>query len=85
MKRKDAEEHFRTGLAAGCLGAAAARCGVEEKVADERPFNLLRQLVKQAKPENVPSLAAVKAAIKSQAFVLALDEERACSPRCRNW
>jgi hypothetical protein len=29
------------------------------------------------KPENVPSLAALKAAVKCQAFVLALDEERA--------
>jgi hypothetical protein len=36
-----------------------------------------RTLTKQARPENVPSLAAVKAAVKRQAFVLAMDEERA--------
>jgi pimeloyl-ACP methyl ester carboxylesterase len=44
---------------------------------DERPFNLLRRLIEEAQPENVPSLAALKAAIKRQAYVLALDEERA--------
>jgi hypothetical protein len=44
---------------------------------DERPFNMVRRMIEELKPENVPSLAALKAAIKQQAFVLALDEERA--------
>jgi hypothetical protein len=34
-------------------------------------------MIEETKPENVPSLAALKAAIKRQAFALALDEERA--------
>ena len=34
-------------------------------------------MIEELKPENVPSLAALKAAVKRQAFVLALDEERA--------
>ena len=34
-------------------------------------------MIEELKPENVPSLAALKAAVKQQAFVLALDEERA--------
>jgi hypothetical protein len=34
-------------------------------------------MLEETKPEHVPSLAALKAAIKRQAFVLALHEERA--------
>jgi len=51
--------------------------GREEKVVDERPYNLMQQLVQQMKPANAPTPAALKAAIKRQAFVLALDEQRA--------
>jgi hypothetical protein len=77
MKRQEAEAHFDQGTPLDAWARLLVYVGREEKIADERPFNLLRQLVKQAKPENVPSLAAVKAAVKRQAFVLALDEERA--------
>ena len=38
---------------------------------------LVRRMIEELKPESVPSLAALKAAVKRQAFVLALDEERA--------
>jgi hypothetical protein len=38
---------------------------------------MVRRMIDELKPENVPSLAALKAAVKQQAFVLALDEERA--------
>jgi hypothetical protein len=51
--------------------------GREDKIADERPFNLLRKMLEETKPENIPSLAALKAALKRQAYVLALHEERA--------
>ena len=34
-------------------------------------------MLEETKPENIPSLAALKAALKRQAFVLALHEERA--------
>jgi hypothetical protein len=77
MKRQEAEAHFEQGTPLDAWARLLLYVGREEKVADERPFNLLRQLIKQAKPENIPTLAAVKAAIKRQAFVLALDEERA--------
>jgi hypothetical protein len=49
----------------------------EGSAVDERPFNMVRRMIEELKPENVPSLAALKAAVKRQAFVLALDEERA--------
>ena len=51
--------------------------GREDRVADERPFNLLRKMLEQTKPEHVPSLTVLKAALKRQAYVLALHEERA--------
>ena len=34
-------------------------------------------MLEETKPENIPSLAALKAALKRQAYVLALHEERA--------
>ena len=51
--------------------------GREDRIADERPFNLLRKMLEETKPEHVPSLAVLKAALKRQAYVLALHEERA--------
>jgi hypothetical protein len=44
---------------------------------DERPFNMVRRMLDELRPENIPSLDALKAAVKRQAFVLALDAERA--------
>jgi hypothetical protein len=49
----------------------------EGSAVDERPFNMIRRMIQELKPEHIPSLAALKAAVKRQAFVLALDEERA--------
>jgi hypothetical protein len=49
----------------------------EGSAVDERPFNMVRRMIEELKPENVPSVAALKAAVKRQAFVLELDEERA--------
>ena len=49
----------------------------EGSAVDERPFNMVRRMIEELKPENAPSLAALKAAVKRQAFILALDEERA--------
>jgi hypothetical protein len=44
---------------------------------DERPFNLVRRMFEELKPENIPSFDALKAAVKRQSFVLALDADRA--------
>jgi hypothetical protein len=38
---------------------------------------MVRRMLEELKPEHIPSLEALKAALKRQAFVLALDEERA--------
>ena len=77
LKRKDADAHFEQGTPLDAWARLLLYVAREEKVADERPFNLLQRLVKQAKPGNVPTPAALKAAVKRQAFVLALDEARA--------
>jgi len=45
--------------------------------ADARPFNMVRRIIEELKPEHIPSLAMLQAALKRQALVLALDEERA--------
>ena len=55
----------------------SSMCATAGEPADERPFNLFRRMIEEMAPESRPSLAALKAAIKRQAFALALDEERA--------
>jgi pimeloyl-ACP methyl ester carboxylesterase len=51
--------------------------GMEEKVIDERPFNLIRRLGKEQPPGQRKTLTELKEAIKQQMFVLLIDEERA--------
>jgi pimeloyl-ACP methyl ester carboxylesterase len=77
MKRKEADVHFEQGTPLDAWARLLLYVGREEGVADERPFNLMQRLIKEMKPANVPSLAALKSALRRQAFVLALDEERA--------
>ncbi|HTX72610.1 MAG TPA: DUF3141 domain-containing protein [Rectinemataceae bacterium] len=51
--------------------------GREEKVVDERPFNLVRQFIQEMPIKERPTLAQLKEAIKRQSFILLLDEDRA--------
>ena len=51
--------------------------GREEKVVDERPFNLVRQFIQEMPVKKRPTLAQLKEAVKRQSFILLLDEERA--------
>ena len=80
LKRLKRQE-FEAGIEQGTLLDAWARLLIyvrpEGGAVDERPFNMVRRMIEELKPENVPSLAALKAAVKRQAFILALDEERA--------
>jgi hypothetical protein len=77
MKRQQAEAQFEQGTPLDAWARLLLYVAREEKVVDERPYNLMQQLIKQMKPERAPTPAALKAAIKRQAFVLALDEQRA--------
>jgi pimeloyl-ACP methyl ester carboxylesterase len=77
LKRKELESHIEEGTLLDAWARLIIYVRPEGNVVDERPFNMVRRMIEELKPENVPSLAALKAAIKQQAFVLALDEERA--------
>jgi Protein of unknown function (DUF3141) len=76
LKRKEVE----AAIDEGTLVDAWARLLLyvrPDDIADERPFNMVRRIIEELKPDNVPSLATLQAAIRRQALVLALDEERA--------
>ena len=77
LKRAELESHIEDGTPLDAWVRLLLYVRPEGSPADERPFNMIRRMLEELKPENVPSLAALKAAIKRQAFVLALDEERA--------
>jgi hypothetical protein len=51
--------------------------GMEDKVIDERPFNLIQRLGKEQPAGPRRTLAELKEAIRQQMFVLLLDEQRA--------
>src|SRR5688572_11023925 len=78
LKRKDLEPAVEEGTLADAWARLVLYVRPEGKAAvDERPFNMVLRLIEETKPEHMPSLATLKAAIKRQAFVLAMDEERA--------
>ncbi|HEY7238641.1 MAG TPA: TerB family tellurite resistance protein [Burkholderiales bacterium] len=77
LKRAEIESQIEGGTVLDAWARLLLYVGRQDKTVDERPFNLLRRMMEEANPEYVPSLGAVKAAIKRQAFVLALHEERA--------
>jgi hypothetical protein len=77
LKLAEIEADVESGALVDAWARLLLYVGREDRVADERPFNLLRKMLEETRPENVPSLAALKAALKRQAFVLALHEERA--------
>jgi hypothetical protein len=77
LKLQEIETWVETGTLVDAWARLLLYLRREDQIADERPFNLLRKMLEETKPENIPSLAALKAALKRQAFVLALHEERA--------
>ena len=77
LKRLMAESHIEEGTALDAWVRMLVYVGREEPVFDERPYNLVRRIIAELAPEARPSLGELKAAVKRQVFVLALDEERA--------
>jgi hypothetical protein len=77
LKRNVAEANFEQCTVLDAWARLLLYLGREEKVADERRFNLMQRPVKEMKPADAPTPAALNAAVKRQAFVLAMDEERA--------
>jgi hypothetical protein len=77
MKRLVAESHIEQGTALDAWVRILLYAAGDDKVVDERPFNLVRRMCEALRPEVRPSLDDMKAAVKRQAFALALDEARA--------
>ena len=77
LKRQVAEAQFEQGTRVDAWARALLYAGDKARVVDERPYNLMQRMVAEMRPERAPTPAELKAAIKRQAFVLAMDEERA--------
>ena len=77
MKRLVAESHIDEGTLLDGWARVILYTRGDDKVADERSFNLVRQMIEKLRPELRLSLDELKAAVKRQAFALALDEARA--------
>jgi pimeloyl-ACP methyl ester carboxylesterase len=79
LKRHEIEEAIEHGTQIDAWARMLIYVRPAGEPVDERPFNLVRRMMDEMKPENRPTLAALKAAVKRQAYALALDEERALS------
>ena len=77
LKRKELEASLESGTPVDAWARLLLYVRPDGHPIDERPFNMVRRMIDELKPEAIPSLAALKAAVKRQAFVLALDAERA--------
>jgi len=77
FRRKEIEDDIERGTPLDAWARLLLYVRPQGDAADERPFNMVRRMIEELKPEHIPSLDALKAAMKRQAFVLALDEERA--------
>jgi pimeloyl-ACP methyl ester carboxylesterase len=77
MKQREIEAYVEEGTIVDAWARLLIYVRPKGDPADERPFNMVRRMLEEAKPESVPSIGALREAIKRQARVLALDEERA--------
>jgi hypothetical protein len=77
LKRKEIEASIDEGTVVDAWARLLLYVRPKGDPADERPFNMVKRIIKESKPEKVPSLASLREALKRQARVLALDEERA--------
>src|SRR6202008_4498143 len=72
-----AESQIEQGTALDSWVRIALYVAREQQLFDERPYNLARRMIEERSPQARPSRDELKAAVKRQAFVLELDEERA--------
>jgi pimeloyl-ACP methyl ester carboxylesterase len=77
LKLDEISTHFETGTPFDGWVRLLIWQGMDDKVIDERPFNLIRRLGKEQPRGPLKTLSDLKEAIKQQMFVLLLDEERA--------
>jgi hypothetical protein len=76
-KRRDVEASVESGTPVDAWARLLLYLRPNGQAIDERPFNMVRRMIEELEPEHIPSLRVLQTALKRQAFVLALDEERA--------
>jgi hypothetical protein len=72
-----AETHMEEGTALDGWVRIVLYATREGRVFDERAYNLARRMIDELDPQARPSLDELKTAVKRQAFLLELDEQRA--------
>jgi pimeloyl-ACP methyl ester carboxylesterase len=77
LKRKEVEADVQQGTTLDAWARLVLYLRPHGDVADERPFNVARRMIAELGPEHAPSMTSIQAALKRQASVLALDEQRA--------
>jgi hypothetical protein len=77
LKRQELEVGFEQGSVIDGYVRVLVYAGRDETVFDERPFNMVRRLLRDIPAAARPTLAQLKEALKRQTFLVLLDEERA--------
>jgi pimeloyl-ACP methyl ester carboxylesterase len=77
LKRKEVEASIDEGTTVDAWARLLLYLRPKGAGADERSFNMVKRMMEESKSDKVPSLAALRDALKRQARALALDEERA--------
>lgn len=77
LKRKQVEASIDEGTTVDAWARLLLYVRPKGGGADERSFNMVKRMIEESKSDKVPSLATLREALKRQARVLALDEERA--------
>jgi pimeloyl-ACP methyl ester carboxylesterase len=77
LKRHELEAAFEHGTPLEGVLRVMIYGGIESRIVDERPFNAMRALAREAGLAGTVKLADFKEAVKRQTFVILLDEERA--------
>jgi hypothetical protein len=77
LKRKEVEASIDEGTVADAWARLLLYVRPNASAADERSFNMVKRMIEESKTGKCPSMATLREAIRRQARVLALDEERA--------
>lgn len=77
LKLQEIESHMDEGTPLDGWIRLQLYQGMETKMIDERPYNLIRRMMSEMPAESRPTLAQMKEAVKRQSFVLLLDAEQA--------
>ncbi|MBN3786678.1 DUF3141 domain-containing protein [Burkholderia sp. Ac-20353] len=77
LKRRELEAAFESGTLLDGAMRLIIYCGRELQVVDERPFNAMRELMRESGLDAQIRIADLKQVVKRQTFLVLLDEERA--------